>query len=741
MAYNVVSVKDRDFLKRLDLENLKTTFVRITVMNMAEEPIQSIEGKVSAGSVNVNAGSAVRRTCNLTFVADEDEYDYNQLESLLSMNKKVQILIGVKNNIDKNYPEIIWFKQGVFVINTLSISSNAQGIQISLQCKDKMCLLNGECGGGLPTSITFHEYDQLDAEGERYQVPQLIFDIIQTLVCNWGGENESNVIINDVPRQIKNIMRFVGDEQLYYHTTDSQYTLAPPTDHWDEYRVFNYNDDIGYKYVDFVYPGELISNIGDNVCSVLDTIVSTLGNYEYYYDIDGHFIFQEVKNYLNNSYNPSNMYIGYCVDPQGQAKSDLRLIDENNYLTDFNSNTKSEYVFTEGNGLISSYNNNPNYANIKNDYHIWGSNEGNPIHYHLAIKSKPDKMNKYLVNFIKDKDGKTTGGISYLGEPSISDLDFDVEVDPETGDYVLVIPDVKNYKIEEGRDGELTLVCTKDASYESPETLRLTNRLTENTYIPTDWRAELYIRGLKKQAEQKRPDIYEQELLDNFDSIYDFEKVWLDDNGEYIYIDIDTGEDVSQAEHDLNPTQSINKRGMFKTDIINKPNNLTYFLDYLEPNGKYEDCSIDSINMRIYSYQEEKIVKLYNTDIPDVIILNSSETDPEEIAKREEIRNKCLSEGQKVSNVNGQIYNTLAENTLGYTAQETVRELLYQYTNFNENISLSTVPIYYLDVNSRITVQDKGSNIYGDFIIKSISVPLIANGEMNIGAVKALERI
>ena len=234
---------------------------------------------------------------------------------------------------------------------------------------------------------------------------------------------------------------------------------------------------------------------------------------------------------------------------------------------------------------------------------------------------------------------------------------------------------------------------------------------------------------------------YLNDLIDNFDSIYDFEKVWLDDNGEYIYIDIDTGEDVSQAEHDLNPTQSINKRGMFKTDIINKPNNLTYFLDYLEPNGKYEDCSIDSINMRIYSYQEEKIVKLYNTDIPDVIILNSSETDPEEIAKREEIRNKCLSEGQKVSNVNGQIYNTLAENTLGYTAQETVRELLYQYTNFNENISLSTVPIYYLDVNSRITVQDKGSNIYGDFIIKSISVPLTANGEMNIGAVKALERI
>ena len=37
------------------------------------------------------------------------------------------------------------------------------------------------------------------------------------------------------------------------------------------------------------------------LCTILDKIKNLLGNFEYYYDLDGNFIFQEVKNYLNNT--------------------------------------------------------------------------------------------------------------------------------------------------------------------------------------------------------------------------------------------------------------------------------------------------------------------------------------------------------------------------------------------------------------------------------------------------------
>jgi hypothetical protein len=75
------------------------------------------------------------------------------------------------------------------------------------------------------------------------------------------------------------------------------------------------------------------------------------------------------------------------------------------------------------------------------------------------------------------------------------------------------------------------------------------------------------------------------------------------------------------------------------------------------------------------------------------------------------------------------------------SAFEEIRKELYQYTTYNEQISLTTLPFFYLEPNSRITVRDTKSGIYGDYMIKSISLPLDINGTMNMTCVKALEKI
>jgi hypothetical protein len=57
--------------------------------------IHRVEGKVTAGSLNVNGASAVRRTLSLTFtITDEDNKDFLSLNSQLSLNKKIQVFIG-----------------------------------------------------------------------------------------------------------------------------------------------------------------------------------------------------------------------------------------------------------------------------------------------------------------------------------------------------------------------------------------------------------------------------------------------------------------------------------------------------------------------------------------------------------------------------------------------------------------------------------------------------------------------
>ena len=98
---------------------------------------------------------------------------------------------------------------------------------------------------------------------------------------------------------------------------------------------------------------------------------------------------------------------------------------------------------------------------------------------------------------------------------------------------------------------------------------------------------------------------------------------------------------------------------------------------------------------------------MYNTDIPDVIIINNNAT----AISQASIIAECESCGQPSSRVAAIVYDNVAIGTIGYTAQETVRELLYQYTDYHSSISFTSIPIYYLDVNSRITIKDNVSGI------------------------------
>ena len=368
-------LNDSAFLRTLDDYRNKFGLVKIIVLDMQEKPISEIHGRVEDGaSINIDGSSAVRRTCSLTFVAIEEENDLTNVENLLSINKKVKIEVGIVNNFHNDYKDVdvFWFPQGIFVIEDPSISNGPEGCTISIECKDKMALLNGECGGNLPASITFHEYDQvvgtmevttwptlqegtlnnytiydfgkevngsqlwrwsktegfypytkpekeeslLENEDENSEedeeevlvehIPNLIYDIIQTLVCNYGGESLDKIIINDIPLQIKQVVRNTSSNSMYYNPYNKVYTLnqSHSADTSGDWLEFENGVDCGYVYTDFTYPGELISGIGENVCSVLDKIKDVLGNFEYFYDLDGNFVFQEKKNYLNVSYLP-----------------------------------------------------------------------------------------------------------------------------------------------------------------------------------------------------------------------------------------------------------------------------------------------------------------------------------------------------------------------------------------------------------------------------------------------------
>lgn len=403
MKVNYPYLNDADFLKLADKQRLQTQHIKLTLLDWDENPIQEIQGIATSGTISLNGSSAIRRTCSLNMTVDEiAETAITSVKNLISINKKLFLEIGIVNRTNK-YPEypILWYPQGTFVFTSCSLSSGiGQGYSLSAQLKDKMCLLNGECGGTFTSSVTLDQYDTLDpATGEIYTTKNTISQIIRELVNHFGKVPLDKIIINDIDEKIKMTMRWSGDTPLYLAQKDSSFLYT--TDYQDaidyggNIKIFPYGADCGFILTDFTYPSELIANIGDNICGILDKIKNLLGNYEYYFDIDGNFIFQEIKNYLNTT----------------QATIDLQNMQNSDYQIDI-AKGKSVYNFKDAE-LITSYSTNPNYGNIKNDFVVWGIKETTdkvklPIRYHLAIDNKPKTGNIYYVYTYYDSvDGLT----------------------------------------------------------------------------------------------------------------------------------------------------------------------------------------------------------------------------------------------------------------------------------------------------------------------------------------------
>jgi hypothetical protein len=53
----------------------------------------------------------------------------------------------------------------------------------------------------------------------------------------------------------------------------------------------SYGQTAGYRKTDLTYPGDLIGNVGESVVSILDKIKNMLVEFEYFYDVNGQFVF------------------------------------------------------------------------------------------------------------------------------------------------------------------------------------------------------------------------------------------------------------------------------------------------------------------------------------------------------------------------------------------------------------------------------------------------------------------
>lgn len=675
---------DKNFLKRLDLNRTKETYIKIISLTNEDLPVEEITGQATGGSINIDGTSSVRRSCSLSMTATKE--DNIITDKYWAYNHKFKLQIGLKNTIDCTQPDIIWFDQGIYIISNFSISESTSSLTISIQGKDKMCRLDGTISGSLPAQHDFGKEEIENADGTISFNLLPLYTIIREAVHEYAQEPMRNIIINDLDDYGYELMEYRGEKPMYLfvQSGDGDYpdvlnitlngdtevkininetTFCKLNEFEDKgYKFYslnaldrNYNNDAtqiilnpdnntgigyvvkvqsgetaGYHQITLTYANDLILNAGEPITTMLNKITEMLGNFEYFYDTKGRFIFQKKNNYIQELFSPIN---GEIVEPIAAI-------------------TPYSYRFDDKE-LITQINNTPNVENTKNDFAIWGQRNGADgsiiaIHARYAVDKKPTSYT-------------TIAG--------------------------------KKYQDSEWDWRELIYQMAND--YQK-------NR--ENSSFLTDLeKANPQFIGGRTRYEQ-----YYTDILSFWRQLYNPAP----------------SEEEKKSYFDVNGYDKKGAGAYWNKDVYLNPSNLYFWFDFLDTEGELGKYSANKIGSRSKVINEPAIKSIYYKETPEVqfIIL------PPEA--KELTKNNAYTKIQIQDNMTGLFYRS----TQGNAAVSRANELISEYTATAEGVNLTCIPIYYLEPNTRIYIDG-----IGDCTLDRISYNLSYNGTMSISGNKILK--
>ena len=789
----------RNFLEQIDDFINQKQYIRITLLDWQENGIKEIEGELTSGSITKDGSSTIRRTCNFSCTVDGESYNIDNMDMDFAINKKIFIEVGIKNYTNE-YPEypILWFPQGIFYISSFSVSSSATtSVNISIQLKDKMAGLNGDVGGLFPATTILDTMDTQLPTGEYVTEKVLLYDLIIEVVNHIGGELLQNIVVEDVPKRIQRIMRWMGENPLWmapvYNKTDNDDILYDENnigyydcrlsedeakaekakhDNYGEYKQYNAGDDVGYIYDDFYYTDDFTVSPGSSVTNVLDSIVEYLGNYEYFYDEFGIFHFREIKNYLNTT---QATIVSMAASP-GLADGSNSHDTNEAYLTDITTG-KSIFNFSHDKNLIN-ITVNPQYDNIKNDFIVQGlrkmtvENISFPIRYHLAIDYKPRAGHIYkdLLIYESPSDGLIKCMFPYH-VPSGETL-------PEVGNFNIFYMLTDTYQDADGNtfygfndtsidedtgdpNGGVVYFWSEDNEYITIRPLDYIPPDVEdsNGYKTYDWRTEIYLRGLLARNNGTDAGTYFTNLQNSkANKDYEGEYPWLEDifntskhekvDISFYYEELNANWPVMYDLRRIGKDENGNRIGqMFwaqQADTSLMHTSLTdgnFYLDFIDPatSGIGEFC-VSNIGRRSQIVSNDKINCLFEPTFPNINFINldddtmvKSDTG-EQIKRSEALRDECIAKGQPYTQVHGEIYYALSTGGYHFSCFDEIKYQLFLHTNYAKTLSLIALPAFYLEPNSRVTVNDASTNTYGDYMITNVTIPFGAGNTMSVSA-------
>ena len=231
-----------------------------------------------------------------------------------------------------------------------------------------------------------------------------------------------------------------------------------------------------------------------------------------------------------------------------------------------------------------------------------------------------------------------------------------------------------------------------------------------------DWRTELYYQGAEASNKTFTANYYFAELNSEWSKIYDMRA--------------ERDKDIEWLQNSIVPIYKYT--GGYRKDI--NQNDYSFWLDFIEGNSdqavsaNLSQYSINNIGRRTKVVTDTNTNCIFAGEVPNYTYIYRTGENSSQI------------EDSNAIQISEEVYRNLAIGGAQNSAFEKIQELLQNHTSYNETVNLSIIPIYHLDGNTRVTIEDKDLGIDGDYLIKTITLPLATNGTSNISLTKCLEK-
>lgn len=121
----------------------------------------------------------------------------------------------------------------------------------------------------------------------------------------------------------------------------------------------------------------------------------------------------------------------------------------------------------------------------------------------------------------------------------------------------------------------------------------------------------------------------------------------------------------------------------------------------------------------------EQIINLYNKTLP----INETEATIEEHPLINDMllaiqKQECLDNLQPYTQVKDDVYSNLIIGGYANAAYDAIKYELFCHTNYQKVVSITALPVFYLEPNSRVELSDNSTNTYGDFMVQNITLTL-----------------